>query len=273
VELDPRYTSAVSRRPGPREHIRCDEGDIGEFVLLPGDPGRVPVIADHLHDARHIATSREYTTYTGTLAGTRVSITSTGIGGPSAAIAIEELVQLGARTLIRIGTCGAMQPGVHIGDLVVATGAARDEGTSRQYAPVEFPAVASADVVQALHGAAATRNFTHHIGVVHTTDSYYAQHEPERIPIGGDLAARHETYRRLRVLCSEMETATVLVVGGAVLGARVGAVMAVAGNRQGGEHLDSPKMIARRDQAVHNAITTAIGAVQLLAESDSTRSS
>lgn len=265
MELDAKYTSAVSRRPGPRVHIGCDAGDIGEYVLLPGDPGRVKAIAEHLHDARHVASSREYTTYTGSLAGTAVSVTSTGIGGPSTAIAIEELVQLGAKTFIRIGTCGAMHPDAHIGDLVIATGAVRDEGTSRQYAPVEYPAVASVDVVVALRAAATTRAFAHHVGVVHTTDSYYAQHEPDRMPIAAELLARHETYRRLNVLCSEMETATVLVVGGGALGRRVGSVLAVAGNRLAGEHLDAPDTIARRDQAVHDAILTAIDAVHLLA--------
>jgi uridine phosphorylase len=265
MELDPKYSSAVSRRPGPREHIRCDEGDIAEYVLLPGDPGRVPLIAEHLDEARHVASSREYTTYTGTLAGTPVTITSTGIGGPSTAIAIEELVQLGARTFIRIGTCGAMDPDAHVGDLIIATGAVRDEGTTRQYAPLEYPAVASADAVHALREAAAARGFRHHLGVVHTTDSFYAQHEPERMPINAELVNRHATLRNLGVLCSEMETATVFVLGGAVLGRRVGSVLAVAGNRLGGQHLDSAEMIARRDQAVQDAIATALDAVRLLA--------
>lgn len=265
MELSPEYSSAVSRRLGPREHIRCDEGDVAEYVLLPGDPARAAAIAEHLDDARHVATSREFTTYTGRFGGVGVTVTSTGIGGPSTAIAIEELVQLGAKTLLRIGTCGAMQPQAHVGDLIVASGAVRDEGTSRQYAPLEYPAIASPDVVQALRDAAAARGFAHHVGVVHTTDSFYAQHEPARMPIGLELEQRHTVYRRLGVLCSEMETATVLVIGGGVLGCRVGSVLAVAGNRLGGEHLDSPERIARRDQAVRDAITTALDAVRVLA--------
>ena len=264
MDLDPKYSSSVSRRPGPREHIRCDVGDVAEFVLLPGDPARVPVIAEHLDDARHVATSREFTTYTGTLDGLALTITSTGIGGPSTAIAIEELVQLGARTIVRIGTCGAMQPDVHVGDLVVATGAVRDEGTTRQYAPTTLPAVASAEVVHALQSAATGRGLRHHIGTVHTTDSFYAQHEPERMPIGAELVDRQATLRSLGVLCSEMETATVFIVGGATLGCRVGSVLAVAGHRLHGEHLDSPQMLARRDGAVRDAIATAIDAVRLL---------
>jgi uridine phosphorylase len=265
MELDPKYSSAVSRRPGPREHIRCDQGDIGEYVLLPGDPARVAAIAEHLDGARHVASSREFTTYTGTLDGTPVTVTSTGIGGPSTAIAVEELVQLGARTFIRVGTCGAMHPDAHIGDVIIASGAVRDEGTTRQYAPPEYPAVASPDVVHALQHAATKRGLRHHVGVVHTTDSFYAQHEPERMPIAADLTNRHATLRNLGVLCSEMETATLLVVGGAALARRVGSVLAVAGNRLGGEHLDTPETIARRDQAVQDAIATALDAVRLLA--------
>jgi uridine phosphorylase len=264
MDLDPKYSSPVSRRPGPREHIRCQAGDVAEYVLLPGDPGRVPAIAKHLQDARHVASSREFTTYTGRLDGTPVTVTSTGIGGPSTAIAIEELVQLGARTFIRVGTCGAMHPDAHVGDLIVASGAVRDEGTTRQYAPLEHPAVASPDVVQALRNAAAARGLRHHVGVVHTTDSFYAQHEPDRMPVAAELTNRHATLRNLGVLCSEMETATVFVVGGAVLGRQVGSILAVAGNRTGGEHLDSAEMLARRDQAVQDAIVAAVDAVRFL---------
>jgi uridine phosphorylase len=268
MELDPKYSSAVSRRPGPREHIRCDDGEVAGYVLLPGDPGRVAVIAEHLQDVRHVASSREFTTYTGSIDGTRVSATSTGIGGPSTAIAIEELTQLGAHTFIRVGTCGAMQPELHVGELVVASAAVRDEGTSRQYAPIEHPAIATPDVVAALRRVANDHGFEHHVGVVHTTDSFYAQHESARMPVAADLAQRHDTYRRLGVLCSEMETATVFVVG-AALAVRVGSVLAIAGNRTSGEHLDSPEMRLRRDEAVRDAIRTAVGAVQLLAGSPS----
>jgi uridine phosphorylase len=268
VDLDPQYSSAVSRRPGPREHIRCNEGDVADYVMLPGDPARAAAIAEHLDDARHVASFREFTTYTGLYAGVGVTVTSTGIGGPSTAIAIEELVQLGAKTLLRIGTCGAMHPDAHVGDLIIASGAVRDDGASRQYAPIEFPAIASSDVVQALRQAATARGLAHHVGVVHTTDSFYAQHEPARMPIGPELEQRHGTYRRLGVLCSEMETATVLVVGGGALSRRVGSVLAVAGNRLGGEHLDSPAMIARRDQAVHDAIATALDSVRALAAAE-----
>ena len=265
MNLDSKYTSAVSRRPGPREHIQVGEGQIGGYVLLTGDPGRVPMIAERLDSAREVACSREFRTHTGELDGIPVSVTSTGVGGPSAAVAVEELVQLGAHTFIRVGTCGAMQPDVHVGELVIASGAVRDEGASRQYAPLEFPAVSTPDVVAALRRAATAEDVRHHVGVVHTTDGYYGQHEPDRMPIAAELAARYEAWRRLGVLCSEMETATVLVVGGAVLGKRVGSVLTVAGNRMAGEHLHQLDMKRRRDEGIQAAITAAVQAVRSLA--------
>jgi uridine phosphorylase len=268
VPINPRYYSAVSQRPGPREHIRCRDGDIGEYVLLPGDPGRVSVIASQLTDAREIAWFREFRTFTGQLDGHTVTVTSTGVGGPSAAIAVEELAQLGAHTFVRVGTCGAMQPGVHVGDLIIAAAAVRDEGTSRQYAPVEYPAVSSPAVVAALQRAARERGMTAHTGVVHTTDTYYGQHEPDRMPVAAQLTGRFDALTRLGVLCSEMETASILVVAGGALGLRAGSVLAVAGNRTAGEHLDGPAMIARRDQAVEDAIRTALDAVRDLAENE-----
>jgi uridine phosphorylase len=268
MTIDPRYYSAVSQRPGPREHIRCDAGDVGGYVLLPGDPGRVPAIAAHLDDAREVAHFREYRTFTGTLEGTPVSVTSTGIGGPSAAIAIEELVQLGAHTFIRVGTCGALQAHVHLGDLVVASGAVRDEGTSRSYAPLAFPAVSSPEVVAALRESGTQRGATVHVGVVHTVDSFYGQHEPDRMPVGHELATRREAFTRLGVLCAEMETATVLVVAAGVHGCRAGSILAVAGNQAIGEHLDSAEMTTRRDGAVELAIGTAVDAVRQLIGTD-----
>jgi uridine phosphorylase len=268
MPIDPRFASAVSQRPGPREHIRVDQGQVGQYVLLPGDPGRVPAVAEHLSDAREVASSREFRTYTGHLDGTPVTVTSTGIGGPSAAIAIEELVQLGAHTFIRIGTCGAIQPDLHVGDLVIATAAVRDEGTTRHYAPLAYPAVSSPEVVSALRSAAAATGAGVHIGVVHTTDSFYGQHEAERMPVAQELADRLAALRRLGVLCSEMETATVLVVAGGVHRARAGSVLAVAGNRFTGENLDRPGMAGRRDQAVEHAIVTAVAAVRTLIGGD-----
>ena len=164
-------------------HIQLKEGDIADFVILPGDPGRVDFIAEHFDDAKEIAFNREYKTVTGTYKGRPVSVTSTGIGCPSAAIAIEELANIGAKTLVRLGTSGAMQDHTRIGDLVIANGAVRQEGTSLQYMPIEFPAVPSSDMVSALESAAIESKSKYHIGVVQSKDSFYGQHDPNSMPV------------------------------------------------------------------------------------------
>lgn len=135
-------------------HIQVGKGEVGRYVIMPGDPKRCVKIAQYLEHPVLIADNREFTTYTGTIDGIKVSITSTGIGGPSAAIAMEELYRCGADTFLRIGTCGGMQPEVKSGDIVIATGAVRMEGTSREYAPIEFPAVPDLSVINALAAAA-----------------------------------------------------------------------------------------------------------------------
>ena len=131
-------------------HLQIHNGQVGKYVILPGDPKRCEKIAAYFEHPVLIADSREFVTYTGTLEGETVSVTSTGIGGPSAAIAMEELFKAGAHTFIRVGTCGGIETEVQSGDLVIATGAVRAEGTSREYAPIEYPAVANLDVICAL---------------------------------------------------------------------------------------------------------------------------
>ena len=168
-------------------HIQVGKEDIGRYVILPGDPKRCAKIAKYIDDAKLVADNREYVTYTGYLDGVKVSVTSTGIGGPSASIALEELVQAGADTFIRIGTCGGMQLNVKSGDVVIASGAVRMEGTSKEYAPIEFPAVADIEVVNALMKAADELNVDSHVGVVQCKDSFYGQHSPERMPVGYEL--------------------------------------------------------------------------------------
>ena len=135
-------------------HVGLAAGEVGAYVLIPGDPFRTPLIARHLVDAKEKAWSREYRTFTGSIDGTPVSTCSSGIGGPSMAIAVEELGELGVTTFIRVGTCGAARMGIRIGDLVIATGAVRSEGTPDAYVPREFPAMASHEVVSALTDAA-----------------------------------------------------------------------------------------------------------------------
>jgi len=168
---------------GRSYHIDCAPGEVGRYVILPGDPGRCEKIAKHFDNPVKIASKREFTTYSGYLDGVKVSVTSTGIGGPSASIAIEELVELGCDTFIRVGTCGGMDPKVRGGDCVVVTGAVRHEGTSREYAPIEFPAVADFAVTTALVKAANLLGYTYHTGVVHNKDSFYGQHSPASMPV------------------------------------------------------------------------------------------
>ena len=189
-----------SEDPNRQYHIQTAKGEIGKYVIMPGDPKRCVKIAQYLDNPVLIADNREYVTYTGTLDQVKVSVTSTGIGGPSAAIAMEELCRCGADTFIRIGTCGGMQTDVKSGDIVVSTGAIRMEGTSREYAPIEFPAVPDLTVTNALVKAAKSKGYPFHTGVVQCKDSFYGQHEPERKPVGYDLLHKWEAWKQLAVL-------------------------------------------------------------------------
>jgi uridine phosphorylase len=204
-------------------HLQCGPGDVGGYVLLPGDPARCALIAERFEDARLVAANREFTTWTGTLDGVQVNATSTGIGGPSTAIAVEELCNLGAHTLVRVGTCGGMQPQVHWGDLVVVQAAVRDEGTTAQYVPPGVPAVAHVEVLDALRMAAVGAGQCH-VGLVQSKDSFYGEMQPERMPVAAELLAHREAFLRAGVLASEMECATLLVVA-AVRRVRAGAVL------------------------------------------------
>jgi uridine phosphorylase len=176
-------------------------------------------------------TNREYVTYTGTLLGEKVSVCSTGIGGPSAAIAMEELAAIGADTFIRIGTCGGIDLNVLPGDVVVANGAIRFEHTSLEYAPIEFPAVPNFDLTAALKAAGEALGYNTHVGVVQCKDSFYGQHSPERSPVYYDLLQKWESWKRLGVKASEMESATLFVVA-AALGVRCGSCFHAVWNQE-----------------------------------------
>ena len=202
-------------------HIHCVEGDVGRYVILPGDPGRCEKIAALFDDARFVAQNREYTVYTGTLLGEKVSVCSTGIGGPSASIAMEELHNIGADTFIRVGTCGGINLKGQSGDIVVATGAIRFEHTSQEYAPLEYPAVANLDVTNALRQASLAMGKQTHVGVVQCKDAFYGQHSPAKMPVSYELLQKWEAWKRLGVLASEMESAALFVVADA-LGCRCG---------------------------------------------------
>ena len=212
-------------------HIACAQGDIGRYCILPGDPGRVPAIAALFDDAKQIAYNREFNVWTGTLLGEKVTACSTGIGGPSASIAMEELHKCGADTFIRTGTCGGIDLNVQSGDVVVATGAIRYEHTSREYAPIEFPAVADFQVTNALVEATKKLGFPLHTGIVQCKDSFYGQHQPEKSPVSYELLQRWEAWKKLGVKASEMESAALFVVA-AALGVRCGSCFHVIWNQE-----------------------------------------
>ena len=216
---------------GTQYHIGLKEGDIGEYVILPGDPKRCEKIARFFDEPKLIADKREFVTYTGFLNGKKVSVTSTGIGGPSASIALEELVKVGGKYFIRVGTCGGMQKEVKSGDLVIATGAIRMEGTSKEYAPIEFPAVADYDVTTALKNSAEKLNIPHHLGVVQCKDAFYGQHNPEIMPVSYELENKWQAWLRMGTLASEMESAA-LFIAGSFLKVKVGSVFLVVANQE-----------------------------------------
>ncbi len=242
-----------SENAGKQYHIQVGEGDVGRYVIMPGDPKRCAKIAKYFDDAKLMADSREYVTYTGYLDGVKVSVTSTGIGGPSASIAMEELVMSGADTFIRIGTCGGMQTEVMSGDVVIASGAIRMEGTSREYAPIEFPAVADIQIVNALTDAARKLEQNYHVGVVQCKDSFYGQHSPEVKPVSYELLNKWEAWKRLGCLASEMESAALFVVASS-LRVRVGSCFLVVANQEREkEGLDNP-VVHDTDMAIRVAV-------------------
>lgn len=244
-------------------HIGVDASDIGKYVILPGDPKRCEKIAAHFDDAKLVGDNREYITYTGYLNGEKVSVTSTGIGGPSAAIAMEELTKIGAHTFIRVGTCGGMQKNIKSGDIVIANAAIRAEGTSKEYAPIEFPAVSSFEVTTALKNASDKLKQTSHIGVVQCKDSFYGQHEPDKMPISYELENKWQAWLRMGTLASEMESAALFTVAN-YLNVRCGSCFLVVANQE-------REKAGLENPVVHDtemAIKVAVEALRELIKSD-----
>lgn len=213
---------------GKQYHLQLAPGDVGRYVLLPGDPGRCAPIAALFDDAKLVASNREYVTYTGYLDGEKVSVTSTGIGCPSAAIAVEELAIIGADTFIRVGTSGAIQKDIVSGELAIISGAIRDEGTSIHYMPIEFPAVADLDVTLALQRAAKKTGVKFRTGITQSKDSFYGQHEPERMGVARNLADRWKAWEIGGAICSEMEASAIFVIS-SMLRKRAGGIMMMHG--------------------------------------------
>ena len=254
---------AYSVDPARQYHTQVAKGEVGRYVILPGDPKRCAKIARYFDDPVLIADNREYITYTGTVDGVKVSVTSTGIGGPSAAIALEELANCGADTFIRVGTCGGMQEEVLSGDLVIASGAIRRDGTSREYAPIEYPAVSDYGILTALDEAARNLDMRSHIGVVHCKDAFYGQHNPELLPQSGILLQKWDAYLNMGCLASEMESATLFIVG-SYRKVRTGTILLVMANQiRAAKRLPNPIV-----HDTDSAIRTAIEAVRILIRRD-----
>ena len=244
-------------------HIACAQGDIGRYCILPGDPGRVPAIAALFDDAKQIAYNREFNVWTGTLLGEKVTACSTGIGGPSASIALEELHKCGADTFIRTGTCGGIALDVQSGDVVVATGAIRYEHTSREYAPIEFPAVADFQVTNALVEATKKLGFPLHTGIVQCKDSFYGQHDPAASPVYYELQQKWESWKRLGVKASEMESAALFVVA-AALGCRCGSCFHVVWNQE----REAAGLDQKMSEDTSSSVKVSVEALKLLIEAD-----
>jgi len=240
-------------------HIMCGVGDVGKYVLLPGDPKRVEKIASLFDEARKVAEYRGFVTYTGEVDGIEISACSTGIGCPSAAIVVEELMKIGAETFIRVGTTGALQPDIEIGDIVIATAAVRADGTTRSYVPVEYPAVANYDVVSAILQASREMKKDVHLGIVLSSDTYY----------GGDSEAL-QRFGEANVLSIEMECSVIFTLAG-LRGLRSGAIMVVDGNllKGTGKGEFEPgertgELDERVQRAIEDEIRIAIEAVKIL---------
>ena len=238
-------------------HIACAQGDIGRYCILPGDPGRCEKIAAYFDNPVKVQSNREYTTYTGTLLGEKVSVCSTGIGGPSAVIAMEELHNIGADTFIRVGTCGGIALPVKSDDVVIATGAVRE------YAPIEFPAVSDYEVQSALVQAAKNLGKPWHAGVVQCKDSFYGQHDPKRMPVSQELLYKWEAWKRLGVLASEMESAALFCCA-AALGVRCGSCFHVIWNQE----REAAGLDQEESHDLSAALEVGIEAVRLLIEAD-----
>lgn len=247
-------------------HIGFNRGHGARYAILPGDPGRVEEIARFLDNPRFYAQKREYTTWIGELDGEKVLVMSTGMGGPSTAIGVEELFNTGVDTFLRVGTCGGMQLDVVGGDLIIANASIRMEGTTKEYMPVEFPAVSNIEVTNAFVQAAEKLGYPHHVGIVQCKDSFYGQHDPDRMPIGYELKNKWQAWIMGGCLASEMESATLYVVS-SILRARAGTILTSVWNQERANRgLSNPEV---HDNTA--AIKTAVEALKILIAKDKTK--
>jgi uridine phosphorylase len=251
-------------------HLHIKEGDVGRYVLLPGDPARCEKIAAYFESPHFVAQNREYVTWTGTLAGEKVSVVSTGIGCPSIAIAVEELVDVGADTFIRVGSSGSMQRDVHAGDIAIVTASIRDEGTTSQYLPLAFPAVADVDIVCALRDAAEKLGQRCHLGVSQSKDSFYGEVERTRMPMAAQLTERWNAFVVGGAICSEMESAALFILS-SIYRKRAGGAMFVVNESELSDISigDASKQLAEFD--ADSVIRVAVEALKILIVRDHAR--
>jgi uridine phosphorylase len=240
-------------------HVHLKKGDVGRYVLLPGDPGRVPKIAAFFDEAHEVAFNREYRTFTGTVDGIKVSCTSTGIGCPSASIAVEELIKCGADTFIRIGTAGSLQKEVGLGDLCISNAAVREEGTTRQYVPLSYPAVADLDVTCALRDACRKLGFKHHVGINHCKDAFFIEGD-QTLPLADENESNWKAWYRSNVISTAMESAAIFVVS-SIRRVRAGEILAIIGLTYKDEPIVSKV-------GVEDAIKAAVEAIKILDRAD-----
>lgn len=252
-------------------HIKCSKGDVARYVLLPGDPARVKIIASLWDESRKVAENRQYITYTGKVGGVEISTTSTGIGGPSAAIAVEELARIGADTFIRVGTCGGYKKEHKIGDIAIATGAVRSEGTTRQYVQPEYPALSSPEVLMALIEAAERIEAAYHVGITKSTDAFYAG-----MAFGGYRPSwakdSEDDIRKANVITEEMEASTVFTLAN-LFGLRAGCVCSIVDliepvDRTETEEISIDETFHPKPEFIRKSCECAVQAVQILAKWD-----
>lgn len=244
-------------------HLKLKKGDVGRYIIMPGDPKRCEKIAKRFESAKLIADFREYATWTGYIDKVKVSAVSHGIGGPSTAIALEELIKIGADTFIRVGTCGGMNMDVLPGDIVIVNGAIKLGGTMNNYIPKEFPCIPNIEVLEAMIEASKNIKNKTHIGVVQCKDAFYSQHAPDSMAVDKELLYKWESYIKAGALASEMESATLFAVGSAK-NVRTGAAMLVLHNQERVKNNINDK----KDYTGEEAIDLVIESLKVLIKKD-----
>ncbi len=247
-------------------HLKLKKGDVGKYVIMPGDPKRCKKIAKRFDNPKLIADFREYATYTGYIDGVKVSTTSHGIGGPSTAIALEELIKVGADTFLRVGTCGGMNINVLPGDIVIVNGAIKLGGTMDNYIPKEFPCVPNIEVLEAMIEASNNIKNKTHVGIVQCKDAFYSQHAPDSMAVDKELLYKWDSYIKAGALASEMESATLFAVGSAK-NVRTGAAMLVLHNQERIKNNINDK----KDYTGEEAIDLIIESIRVLIKNDNSK--